>query len=345
MVCVDPKTDALWSKLLDRFESSVFHSPGWLRVLVNTYDLDIRAHVLLDGSGEPRAGIPFCRIVDMKGERTVILPFSDYCDPLVAGHDEWECLVGDLVDEGHPIALRCLHNDVPLQDERFERVNRAKWHGLDLRPDLDTLWRGLNGSARRAIKKAHRERVVVRLAESHQDLRAFFDMHLGVRKYKYRLVAQPFSFFQNIWREFVEPGHGFILLACHQGRIVGGIFALVWQDRLYYKFNASAPSDLAARPNDLMIWEAIQHGKARGLTHLDFGLSDWEQEGLVRYKRKFASQEKTVSFLRYVPRQPVTRAEQELRQLLPQLTDLFTDVSVPDDITEKAGAILYRLFT
>ena len=345
MKSIDPKTNPVWQKLLDRSEGSVFHSPNWLRVLANTYGLNVQAYVLLDGSGEPRAGIPFCRIADMKGERTVILPFSDYCDPLAANRDEWDCLVGDLVDEGQPIALRCVHNDVPLQDDRFALVNRAKWHGLDLRPDTSALWSGLSGSARRAIKKARREGVVVRLAEDHQDLRAFFELHLGVRKYKYRLVAQPFAFFENIWREFVEPGHGFVLLACHQAKIIGGIFALEWQDKLYYKFNASAATDLAVRPNDLMIWEAIQLGKTRGLTHLDFGLSDWDQEGLVRYKRKFASEEKTISFLQYAPHPAMTRAESELRQLLPQLTTLLTDASVPDSITEKAGEVLYRFFT
>lgn len=37
------------------------------------------------------------------------------------------------------------------------------------------------------------------------------------------------------------------------------------------------------------MWQGIQYGKAKGYTHLDFGLSDWDQEGLVRYKRKFAT--------------------------------------------------------
>jgi len=344
MQLIDPTVDPLWEALLNWSASCVFHSPGWLRVLKRTYGLDIQAHVLLDTRGIPRAGLPFCRIADIQGERTAILPFSDYCDPLTDSDEEWRQLIDALVVEGCPITLRCVHNDVALVDERFARIKRAKWHGVDLRPDLETLWSGLHSSARRAINKARREGVIVRLAQSQQDLRAFFELHLCVRKYKYRLVAQPFAFFENIWREFVEPGQGFILLACCRDKIVGGIFALVWQDKLYYKFNASAASDLAVRPNDLMIWQAIQRGKARGLVHLDLGLSDWNQEGLVRYKKKYASQEKTISFLKYMPHQAVSRAEEELGQLLPQLTDLLTDASVPDHITEQAGAILYRLF-
>lgn len=120
---------------------------------------------------------------------------------------------------------------------------------------------------------------------------------------------------------------------------------LIWKDGLYYKFNASAPVHLSLRPNDLLIWEAIKYGQTQGYTHLDFGLSDWDQAGLVRYKRKFASEEKTISFLQYAPNGEPTYQEKHFCNLLPQLTDLFTHESVPDTITEKAGEVLYRFFT
>jgi hypothetical protein len=95
----------------------------------------------------------------------------------------------------------------------------------------------------------------------------------------------------------------------------------------------------------LLIWEGIQRGKDLGLTYLDFGLSDIEQEGLVRYKRKFGTEEKTISFLRYEPNGGPTPAEKEIRELLGKLTNRFTDHLVPDPITERAGEDLYRLFS
>lgn len=101
---------------------------------------------------------------------------------------------------------------------------------------------------------------------------------------------------------------------------------------------------LSLRPNDLLIWEGIKYGKAQGYTDLDFGLSDWDQEGLVQYKRKYATEEKTISFLRYSPNGASTEQERQLRGLFSQLTDLFTDEAVPDDVTEKAGNVLYHLF-
>ncbi|MEW5959595.1 MAG: GNAT family N-acetyltransferase [Chloroflexota bacterium] len=344
IIYVDPRSDSRWQQLIQAHASDAFHTPGWLRVLAETYDLEIGAYILLAGTGQPVAGLPFGRIADLKGERLATLPFSDYCDPLVDEPEHWHCLVDRLLADHCPYTLRCLHNDLPLADSRLALVNRAKWHGLNLRPDLDTLWQGLPDTARRAINKAGRQGIGVRLAEDRADLRAFFELHLGMRKYKYRILAQPYRFFEHIWTHLIEKQHGCLLLATHQERVIAGILFLEWKNTLYYKFNASDPAYLSLRPNDLLIWQGIQYGQTRGYTCLDFGLSDWDQEGLVRYKRKFASTEKTISFLRHSPNGASPQAE-HLSRLLPQLTDLFTADSVPDHVTEQAGNVLYGLFS
>jgi CelD/BcsL family acetyltransferase involved in cellulose biosynthesis len=344
VVAVDPRTHPLWRKLVNQAPSSVFHSPSWIQVLSDTYGWQARAYILIDDSEEPKAGIPFCRIADILGERIVALPFSDYCDPLVNDGECWRFLIDCLLPEDCPISVRCLHNSLPLADERFTVTKQAKWHQLDLRPEVDVLWRAMHDSTHRAIRKSQREGLTVRMAQSEQELRAFFEMHLRIRKYKYGLLAQPYSFFQNIWQHFVEKQHGFLLLALSGDKIVAGDFFLDWKDTLYYKFNASLPDDLSHRPNDLLIWEGIQRGKELGLAYLDFGLSDIDQEGLIRYKRKFGTEEKTISFLRYEPNGGPTPAEKEMRALLGKLTSRFTDQLVPDPITERAGEDLYRLF-
>ena len=342
--CLDPQTDPRWQQLLERRPSSAFHSPSWIRVLSDTYGFDVRAYIAMDTAGEPVAGLPFCRLEDVRGERIVALPFSDYCDPLVGDGEQWQALSDELLRSQAPVRLRCLHSEIPLTDERLTLANHAKWHGLDLGPDVDTLWGNLHGSARRAIKKARQSGVSVRVAEHKDELRAFFELHLGLRKYKYRLLAQPYQFFENIWQQFMEKDQGFLLTARHEDTLIGGILFLEWQGGLYYKFNASSPEALVVRPNDLLIWEGIQHGKAKGYTHLDFGLSDWDQEQLVRYKRKFASEEKTISFLSYQPETEAKHSEQQAGSLLPQLTALFTQDAVPDQLTERAGEVLYRFF-
>jgi CelD/BcsL family acetyltransferase involved in cellulose biosynthesis len=345
IICIDPCTDPLWQKLINQYRSDAFHSPEWMKVLTATYGFTVRAYVILDNIGGPVAGIPFCRIEDIRGKRIVSLPFSDYCDPLVGEQSHWRPLVDKLLEEQVSVTVRPLHSDIALTDTRLTLVNKAKWHKIDLCPDLDTLWSGLHSSARRAIRKAQQSDIVVQPARDKKDLRAFFELHLDIRKYKYRLLAQPYLFLESIWDQFVEKDEGLLLLACHQHEVVGGIFFLEWRDGIYYKFNASASSHLNYRPNDLLIWNGIKYAKEKGFTYLDFGLSDWDQEGLVRYKRKFATEEKTISFLRYEPNGATSEQEKQLKRLLPQLTALFTEKTVPDGVTEKAGEVLYRFFS
>src|SRR5690606_30698311 len=116
------------------------------------------------------------------------------------------------------------------------------------------------------------------VAESEDDLRAFFEMHLRVRKHKYGLLAQPYRFFRSIWDNFLVPGRGRLLLARVDGRVVGGVLYLDWGDTVYYKFNASDPGDLGVRPNDLLVWEGLRRAHESGMRWFDFGVSDWDQE-------------------------------------------------------------------
>lgn len=345
IVEVDAHCDPLWHRIACQHASDVFHAPAWLRVLKDTYDFNVRAVIALDERGEPRSGITYCKIEDMMDPRIVSLPFSDFCDPLVSDGEEWKHLSDRLLSEGYRIRLRCLHNSLPLDDERFSQVNRAKWHCMDLRQDIDELWAGLSGSARRAIRKARRKDLEVRVASDKDDLRAFFELHRGVRKYKYQLLAQPYRFFENIWDQFIAKDKGALIVADHKGQVVGGVLFLEWQNKFYYKFNASSPDHLSLRPNDLIVWKGVEYGQARNYDYLDFGLSDWDQEGLLRYKRKFASEEKTISFLSYTPQGSPSEREKQMRALLPQITDLFVDDAVPDRISEQAGEVLYRYFT
>jgi len=345
IIDINPMQNPIWLELLERHNSDVFHSPQWLNVLAETYDFDVRAQVLSNGDNVPRAGIPYIKINDMFSPRTIILPFSDYCDPLVGNMEEWSMVSDDLVTNDQSISIRCLHNSVPLTDSRFEMVNKAKWHGIKLNKSVDEHFQNINSSSRRAIRKAKREGISIRIADSEKDLRAFYEMHLKVRKNKYRLLAQSYRFLKAIWENFVEKGQGVLMLAEHGQDIIAGVLYLKWKNRMYYKFNASIEDSLNIRPNDLLMWEGIEHGINHGYNFLDLGLSDWDQDGLIGYKRKYATDEKTISFLKYLPEGLHSEKEQQMRKVISQLTDLFTDDLVADKVTEEAGDVLYQYFT
>ncbi|HSK96964.1 MAG TPA: hypothetical protein VK891_10140, partial [Euzebyales bacterium] len=209
---VDALADPRWEALVTANATTVFHSPRWLRVLAGTYGFPIRARLLADAAGATTAGMTYVTVADFMDTRIVSLPFSDFCDPVATDTAQWRALIDGLVARCARIDLRCLHNDLPLADPRFAVVDRALWHAIDVHPDQDAMWQALPGAARRALRKAQASDVTVRAGESEADMRAFYDLHLRVRKYKYGLLAQPYGFFSQIWEQFIASGHGVLLL-------------------------------------------------------------------------------------------------------------------------------------
>lgn len=351
---VDPQSDPLWNQLVNYKESTLFHSPEWARVLAKTYGFPLSAYVLTENQTDttlakqeirPVAGIQLCELDDIRGTRLSSLPFCDYYDPIVSCESEWNLLVEQVLASRLPYKLRPVRNLIPVRDDRFQMVNRARWHGLDITPTEETIWMRLRGSVRTAVRRARKQNIDVRIAQNISDLRSFYQLHLEVRKYKYGMVAQPFEFFHHIWQELIEPGNGDLLLAVHKNQIIAATIFLYWKDNVYYKFNASKLDKLEFSPNELLLWYGIGMAKERGCKAIDLGLSDWNQDGLIRFKRKFATEQETIYYLQHTPEWKNLSSPRGIDEVLSQLTALLTDPAVPDQITQRAGQILYRFFS
>ena len=81
---------------------------------------------------------------------------------------------------------------------------------------------GLSASARQNVRKAERSGVVVRRGKTLEDVRLFHRMHCQVRKSKYRLLAQPLAFFENLYQAFAAIDRIIVLLAEFDGRPIAG---------------------------------------------------------------------------------------------------------------------------
>jgi CelD/BcsL family acetyltransferase involved in cellulose biosynthesis len=65
---------------------------------------------------------------------------------------------------------------------------------------------------------------------------------------------------------------------------------------LTYKYGASDPRSLAARPNNLLFMEAIRWGCEHGLRTLDLGRTHWGQEGLRAFKLSWGAEERELRY-------------------------------------------------
>lgn len=343
VVIADPRSDARWHSLAQSGKASVFVSPPWLRAVCGAYGFTPRAWIATDRHGRPTDGFAWVPITDMRGDRMVSLPFSDRAEPFVAEPATWSSVLDDVVCPDMPLTLRCLDGSVPTADGRLVRTAEAAWHATTLDHTVAQLHQSISPAARRNIATAERNGVSV-VAESGIDaVRTYHRMHVSLRKYKYRLLAQPLDLFERIWHEFSAHDGIVTFLARVDGNPIAGAVHLAWNDTLYYKFGASLAGTLPLRPNDALFWAALRWASERGYRQLDWGLSDLDQPGLVAFKQKWASEERRIVTL--CSPAPNSGNGHHAGKVLAELTRLLTDDSVPDTITEQAGALLYRYFT
>lgn len=340
---VDPRTDPLWAELASGEGGSLFTSPPWIDAVCGTYGFVPDACVAVAPSGRPLGGVAWVDVHDdVLGHRRQALPFCDRGDPVAADADTWALLGTELLDVDLPVTMRCLADSPAVADPRFAVVNEAAWHATALDRPLEQLRAALRPQTRRNIATAERAGVEIVLSADADAVAEYHRLHVGLRKRKYRLLAQPLEFFERTHKAFAPADSIRTALALVEGRPVAGAVYLVWSDTLYYKFGASTAESLPLRPNDALHWRLIGWAHDRGLRRLDWGLSDLDQPGLCAYKRNWASREGRICTLEAVGRP--RREAAEVGGLLRTVTDLLTDPSVPDAVTARAGAALYRYF-
>jgi CelD/BcsL family acetyltransferase involved in cellulose biosynthesis len=343
VLAVDPAVDPRWERLATGGAASLFTSPPWIAAVCGTYGFTPEARVAVDPSGTPVGGLAWVRVEDPRGPRLLSLPFCDRADPLVSDRTVWDAVSTAVTSGETPFTVRCLDGCPAVGDPRLRVVGESAWHETPLDTDLDELRGRLSGTSRRNIATAERTGVSVEVRSDLEAVHTMHTLHVRLRKHKYRLLAQPVALFERIWQEFTVDGGATTLLARAGAEVVAAALFLEWDGVLYYKFGASDPDHLRLRPNDALYWAAIRLAAQRGLRSVDWGLSDLDQPGLVAFKRKWASVERSVLTLR--AGEPASGpSEREFARTMGELTTVLTDPGVPDDITGRAGALLYRYF-
>jgi CelD/BcsL family acetyltransferase involved in cellulose biosynthesis len=339
----DPLSDPVWSTLTAACPAAgLFHSPPWMRAISDSYGFQIRACIAVTPSGEPAGGLAYCEVDDFSGRRLIALPFSDVCDPLIIDGEAWPAMLTALQSNGLPLSFRCLHEDRVAQTDGIQVVKKARWHRIRIDAPLEQLWSRISPESKRAIRRSERLGLTVRPLAGDQDRADFHALHVGLRKSKYRLLAQSPLFFEALERRFQQLGAWKSLGAFLDSRMLAGTIYLHWGDTLYYKFNASLPDTARTRPNNRLVWEGMRLASELGCRYLDLGPSDDDQPGLIRFKRNFGAEQHELSFLRWTPTD--WQDCQDRRQLLTELTKALTETAVPSSITAQAGSVLYRFF-
>ena len=167
---------------------------------------------------------------------------------------------------------------------------------MPLNPDPQMVFQGFKRTqVQQPIRQAEKAGVVIRRGEGWQDLRLFYELHLRARQ-RHGVPVQPLRFFRLLWGRLMEQGLGFVLLAYQGEQLLAGAVFLHWNKTLTYKYSASDPRYLHLRPNNLLLWHAIQWGCEQGYEVFDWGKTDIDNKGLRDFKLGWGSEEQ---FLHY----------------------------------------------
>ena len=224
----------------------LFTSPPWIAAVCGTYGFTAESRIAVDTAGAPVGGLSGSRSTTPAAGRLLSLPFSDRADPPVPDTAIWDLLF-DTVDRGPATRRsRCAASTTHRRSTPAARcARRARPPGTAPRwtPRSTSCIAGSAASRGATSPRPNGPASGSRSGDDLDAVRTMHHLHVRLRKHKYRLLAQPWEFFERIWQEFA-PGRRAASPcwpATATSRSPAALF-LEWNGVLYYKFGASIRS-------------------------------------------------------------------------------------------------------
>ena len=343
---IEPFEDRRWAALVAQHpRASIFHTAGWLEALRRTYGYEPIAYSTSPPGAGLRSGIIFCRVASwLSGRRLVSLPFSDHCAPLMEDPADWSTFVSGLHqvlrrEKVHYVELR-LRDFLNGTSGRFHSNRTYCFHQLDLRPDLDALFgRFHKNSLQRKIRRAEREGLACEEGRSDLLLNSFWRLFLLTRR-RHQAPPPPKQWFRNVLDCLGEAAT--LRVAFKGTQDVAAVLTLRYRDTLVYKYGCSDSQfhNLGGMP--FLLWRSIQAGKRDGLSVLDLGRTDRDNDGLITFKDRWGAVRSVLTYSRF------TAAGAAKAIYGPASSDWKMKVAKgvvahsPDRLFSLAGSLLYK---
>ena len=337
VVRIDPADDSRWKTFLDRHaDATVFHDPAWITLQMQSYGFTQASLACI--TGDRITGIlPLLQISSpLTGKRGVSLPFSDYGGPLADDPGSMDALMKSaaaLSTERRWKYLELRGNTPPGLGQPAAAFKR---HRLQLSPGPDALFRSFDkGQTQRSVNKFGKSGAVVERRTDMEAVVSFMRLNYRTRR-KHGLPPQPDRFFEELHRTLLATGRGFVGVARLGGTDLGACLFLLFKDTVYYKFGASDEAQLVHRPNHGIMWDAIRWAAGEGYRMFDFGRSDLDGEGLIKFKRGWGTEETDLTYYRMSAGAATREGGGPIETLKPLLQRM------PIPILKLIGKVLYE---
>lgn len=340
-----------WESYVTKHPSgTIYHLPQWKTVLEASFHYKPLYLFAKREDGALCGVLPLFQIKSwLTGNRLVSLPFSYICGPIV---DSEQALIA-LINEAKNLcrALRCSYVEIrmiangeypvisnPWSELGFEISEHFSTHVLDLaQPDI--VWKKFDPkSVRWAIRKAKKDGVIIREGNRVSDLLTFYELNLKTKK-RLGVPGHPFDFLHNVYDHMGNLTK--LYLAEYQGNVIAGIMNLEFKDTILYGYAASDRKYLIHRPNDLLLWAAIEEGCHHGYKRFDFGKTSEDEEGLFRFKKHWGGEEIKLWYY-YYPRIPNSMALSNAGLKYKLATGLWQKLPLP--LAQWGSNLLFKHF-
>jgi Acetyltransferase (GNAT) domain len=282
-------------------DAGCFHTSAWAKVLHKTYKH--QPFYLQFSRGRRLAAlIPLMEVRSpLTGRRGVCLPFSDACEPLIFDPRAVDSIRDHLVGLSRERRWRHLEiRGVKFFQLASGLATKFYGHTLDLRRSAEELADRFDSPVRRAIRKAERSGVTAIAVRTREAISEFYRLHVQTRR-RHGLPPQSVSFFRNIYEYIIKPGLGFTVLARRESRTIAAAVFFRFGKNALYKYAASDERFQEFRPNNLVVWRGIQSLARTGAEKLHFGRTEFENDGLRRFKLSWGADEEIISYFRFNP--------------------------------------------
>lgn len=336
---IDPLADGRWNSFIEaNAPAMIFHHPSWLRVLRRQYGFVVRAAVFID---EERivAGVPFCEVTSFGGARRwIALPFTDHCFPITERDEDTAALLTAIAASAVRERIAEIELRFPGLQKTFHAGEQSYFHQIPLTNADDVFRRFKKTRVQQAITKALKEGQRGSIETSASAVESFYRLHLLTRR-KLGVPIQPRRFFDVVHEEMIANGLGFIALVSSGDAVIGAGLFLRYRGTCVYKYGASDPAKLSLKPNNVMLWTAIQEAIRLQCTTFDMGKTDHANEGLRAFKNGWGAEESILWSLHY-PAAPQRGSLAAIRERIVAPLIRYT----PSFVCRVIGEMAYKYF-
>jgi len=124
----------------------------------------------------------------------------------------------------------------------------------------------------------------------------FYSLLIRTRR-RHGLPPQPITWFRNLLR-FLEESIE-IRVALKDQRPIASIVTLKHPHSMIYKYGCSDERYHAAGAMPFLLWRLIEATKSNSIPILDFGRSDLDNPGLIRFKDQWGTRQTDLKYYRF----------------------------------------------